>query len=638
MFFLILYVAIAIVVTFLLGWGIRRLGGPLFVFEMVRSARKQSLVGLRIGFAAILLLVLFLFYVYYFKPDWSQGPKVLFYAATLSTDDISGFSERFFYTMQGVQGAVVLFLTPLLVAGALSEERRTGTIDLLLTSHLTSREIVFSKLFSRLATMVLLLFAGIGVLVIVQFMGGVDPNQLIASYSVLIINIIAISGLTIHYSVRHAEAWPAMWRTYVAVGIYCVMTFPVFCCSGMTVGFRGGTPYFASAHPVTVWVGIWRSSSDGALNDDLPWILLIYGSIYVAFATFFIWRASSWLRRPLKGAKPPRRDLPSPKPLRPVPKSLRTRSSVDHSRKRYPKARPAQELVREPERKFKPPAMMDNPISWRERYLMRDLGYLKDIPWRVSLPELILWVLSGAVLVIALLETVLEYQTGAEIVQGWIRIVLIVLTLVLGGKVALRTAGAITSERERQTMLSLLLTEITREEILKAKFLAALWSVRYNVFFLLAALILGTIATGIHPLAAFLSFFPLPIFVTYCAVVGLFFSVRCSSTFRARMQTVIFLVITLGGHRLVTFAIPMLFESTIGKETASVLGAVLNSGLTSPSTIYALSFSWKEQADVFNGEKGKEVLGAILGLLIYVALTCLLWLWTRRAFNREGRG
>ena len=45
----------------------------------------------------------------------------------------------------GIQGSIILFLSPLLAMGVYSEERKRGTMELLLTSPITEGQIVVGK-------------------------------------------------------------------------------------------------------------------------------------------------------------------------------------------------------------------------------------------------------------------------------------------------------------------------------------------------------------------------------------------------------------------------------------------------------------------------------------------------------------
>ena len=68
--------------------------------------------------------------------------------------DVTGETMRGFF---GVTGTILLFITPMLTMGAYAEERRRGTMELLMTSPITDLEIVLGKYFAALALFLIML-------------------------------------------------------------------------------------------------------------------------------------------------------------------------------------------------------------------------------------------------------------------------------------------------------------------------------------------------------------------------------------------------------------------------------------------------------------------------------------------------
>ena len=91
-------------------------------------------------------------------------------------------SENFFSMFMIVQLALVVLLTPAYVAGAISEEKDRKTMEFMLATDLANHEIVLSKLLSRLANMTLFLLTGLPILSVLQFLGGVDVQLMLAGF------------------------------------------------------------------------------------------------------------------------------------------------------------------------------------------------------------------------------------------------------------------------------------------------------------------------------------------------------------------------------------------------------------------------------------------------------------------------
>ena len=80
---------------------------------------------------------------------------------------------------------VVLILAPASTSGAISLEREKQTLDLLVTTPVSSLAIVLGKLVAALGWMALLLLASIPVMALVFMFGGVGPEDVLRAYIVL---------------------------------------------------------------------------------------------------------------------------------------------------------------------------------------------------------------------------------------------------------------------------------------------------------------------------------------------------------------------------------------------------------------------------------------------------------------------
>ena len=118
--------------------------GPLCYFELVRMARRGRLFALRLVFGLVLLGILAVNYLGHSRsmPLWSS-PEAF------SIAEMARFGQTLFASIMAAQAALVLVLTPALVADAIASERQRKTLDHLLASPLDSREIVLGKLASR---------------------------------------------------------------------------------------------------------------------------------------------------------------------------------------------------------------------------------------------------------------------------------------------------------------------------------------------------------------------------------------------------------------------------------------------------------------------------------------------------------
>src|SRR5438874_8364637 len=98
------------------------------------------------------------------------------------------------------QTIMVALLTPAFTAGSITSEREQKTYDLLMTTLLPARSVVFGKLGSALAFVALLILA-IAPLESLAFMfGGVSPEEIILSQVVMLMAALLFASVGIFWS------------------------------------------------------------------------------------------------------------------------------------------------------------------------------------------------------------------------------------------------------------------------------------------------------------------------------------------------------------------------------------------------------------------------------------------------------
>jgi len=185
--------------------------GPVFLSEFVRTSRRGRHAALRTAYA----LALFLFLLALYR-NYSELTRV----ALMGAGGMARFAETFAYTFLAAQFLAVGALTPAYVAGAIAEEKERKTLEFLLATDLRDREIVLSKLASRALNLVYLVLAGLPVLSALQFMGGVDPQLVLAGFAATLLTVASLAGLSILNSVLCRRARDATVMTYLMAVTY----------------------------------------------------------------------------------------------------------------------------------------------------------------------------------------------------------------------------------------------------------------------------------------------------------------------------------------------------------------------------------------------------------------------------------
>ena len=135
----------------------------------------------------------------------------------------SGFGSSAAYASasigQGIFAAIlmletlqVVFLTPAATAGAISLEREKQTLDMLITTPISSLAIVIGKLLSALTYVFLLIVASVPLTAVVFVYGGVGPDDVLRGYLVLLVTAIGLGsfGLLCSSLVRRTQAATAI--------------------------------------------------------------------------------------------------------------------------------------------------------------------------------------------------------------------------------------------------------------------------------------------------------------------------------------------------------------------------------------------------------------------------------------------
>jgi ABC-2 type transport system permease protein len=152
---------------------------PLIVKEMRERFRAKK---------TIWVLALYLF---------AMGAMLLGFMYIVQLNDLTapGENRDLFIITAALQYGMLCFIAPALSAGAISGERERQTLHVLLTTQLSPRQIVLSKLITSLAFMFLLVIASLPLYSFVFLYGGISPKQLLTLVLFFAVNILFFGSL-----------------------------------------------------------------------------------------------------------------------------------------------------------------------------------------------------------------------------------------------------------------------------------------------------------------------------------------------------------------------------------------------------------------------------------------------------------
>jgi len=584
------------------------LGGPVLLFDAVRTARRSRLALFRSLYALLLLFFLFIVYTSWFGHDLASGLTGIMDEQRIPAGDQARFAASFFHTFLVVQFLVVVLLTPAFAGGTVAEEREKGTLELLFLTQLEPRAILLGKLASQVGHLLLLLLAGVPVLAILQLLGGVDPALIVAAFSVTLLTLISTTAISLSCSAGAGRTREAVFQSYgVLFSVQLGLTVLLGSCFG--VFLRMGLPdvllsVLAAGGVIPTYALVEHLSSQGRLGTALP--LFILGQVlgHGGITWFFLRMAETRLRRTLAH----RPDVPPP-PLVEVMSAAPT---------------------------WHPP-VGEQPLYWKELHVERGIVGGTEGQELNKVIVFLGMVFVAQFFLVALTALATSEKRALRELAGLHGMVLLpVLACVTMLRLALRGSGSLSGERDRRTLDSLLTTDLTNGDILAEKWRGC-WATQKGMYLVLTALLLVgiCIGNGVRTLPILAA--SLLAQLAFALSLGMYCSLICRSTFRATVLTLVALLAIGLGHWLL-YAVGHAAGAAFGwpESTHRMLTALHSCGLTPPANLATLA-ELGQMSGEFDDRRdtSDRFLGAVAGVLVYALLTLLLWWRLRVRFGPE---
>jgi ABC-type transport system involved in multi-copper enzyme maturation permease subunit len=544
--------------------------GPLVWWELVRLARRGDAARARVLLVYLLLLTIIGFA---FWKAFPGSPMRLFRGAAgpLPVATAAEFSQSLALVLLEAQLVLVAIIAPAYAASALSEEKDRLTLPLLLTTDLTDREIVWGKAVGRVLFVLLAVLAGVPVLMITLFLGGVGLGLLASGYALTIGTALLCAAIGASAACHSPDSRSALVRAYTQSAV-----------------FVGGTliPPFVMLSPFAMLI---YTQIDLSVQPEVVRLACGFGYPVgqVAVASALIASAARSLRKAGATAGPiDRTAYPEPPRGRPAPVVF---------------------ALAEPEPVTLPPVDEANPVLWKERYASRVRPLpLLDTPARwlsamFAIIAVMLFVTGGWLLVTRAVRALDPIEAdrlaqrgpeppdqggGLMTTAGVLAAALYLVPLAIG------VAGCVAGERHRGTLDALLATPLSRWSILGSKVRAHTES---GLVFGIGAITGigcgfgadGGTRLGLAAMIALVAGFALVIALTA------WLSVRCATPVRAFRLALPAVVAVIGLPVLVRSAIEW---GTIGPSIAVFDWAVGICAVT------ALVLWWRAGAELERGE------------------------------------
>jgi ABC-type transport system involved in multi-copper enzyme maturation permease subunit len=588
----------------------------VFVYELIRSGRRGELIGHRCLYACVLLFVLLCAYWSWFP--WLT-PAQFFTEVPLGRAQRAAFASYFSASFLAVQLTVVVLLIPLYTAGAIAEQKERRTLEFVLVTDLTDWEIVLGMLGARLLRMYLLILTGLPFLGALDLLGGIDPDLVLAGFALTVVLAASLGGISTLISVESANSTRAVALAYATTLLLCLPSV-------------AAGEYLAVALPS-------RTAQLGAVLTICAFLALVtLGSARIAVSAL---RESVGAADGVRVVRQPAEGL-SPLPPRaheqvpgdgwgPFPEWDLPRRAGEYSRSA---PRPIGQR----------PTVGADALLWKE-------VHLESTPARSALPPpAIVATLALVVTCGPALGWLGDLPSGgvsfAEYAQSWTRGVGITVSGLLTLLIALNAAGRISREREQGTLEGLLLLPVSDAEIVFAKWLGSILSVRSLLGGLVVVWCAAVLTGGLAIVALPSLVAALAVYAGFFAALGLWFSALSTSTLRAGLFTLLVtLLVVAGPSALASLASGGTRFLPLPGDRVEWTTLFLEYGLSPPATFWTLSF----RSDDLIGSPDASVpfarlLAAFAGLHCYLAGALLFWnlargrlrrrLWAHRGLGR----
>lgn len=463
---------------------------------------------------------------------------VLILAATTSLGgagslvELAKKSSVAFMFVSIAQLVLTSFIAPIFAAGAITQEKDANTFHILLTTPLSTAQIVLGSLISRLYFVWVLLLSGLPIFCITMIYGGVTAAEVFLSLGLAATTGLVMGALAIAISIIRVGTRRTIFSFFVGVAAYMIGLWGI----GLTpfgqvpeaepgaLFFGGGSArmsWLAPVHPfmaLQVVTGQTPAPALSAVYDygwPARWLLAYPQYGYMVITTLasllLITFSLAFVRKGEKEGEP----------------TLWNRMAA-----------PFQRAVGTADKRKKPRHVWSNPIAWREASTRASAGGRSVLRWVL----MGIGAAAGLVLLVAIQSGWwgLTPRTGLTPVVWLVWIELAAVLLVVTNT----AATTLTREKESLTIELLLSTPLTSQYIV-AGMLRGLVSlvlpliavpVSTLLLFMLAALFRGDGAAALGWLQAMVCVPALMIaYSALAAIVGLQFSLTMRKTVQAVM-------------------------------------------------------------------------------------------------------
>lgn len=176
-------------------------------------------------------------------------------SGSMNPVEVQGRLQVFYYFIFFTLAGLVCLIAPALTAASITTEKQRLTLDLLVTTPMSSAELLTGKLVSSVAFLALLLAMSLPASALCVILGGATLGDVLRTYLLLALDGLVLSAVGLYMSCTQKNSMQALMSTYGAIIFGLVVTAPFVSVLSFTTAMGHGpgpNPLMAVAalHPM----------------------------------------------------------------------------------------------------------------------------------------------------------------------------------------------------------------------------------------------------------------------------------------------------------------------------------------------------------------------------------------------------
>lgn len=220
-----------------------RLMGPIFDKELRVSSRRRRNYFLR--FVYVVLLTIFV------ATAWAAVVKFegtsLFQKSRMA---VAG--KTIITTIVTFQFIATQCIAIIMLSNSISDEIYHRTLGVLMTTPISSFQIVMGKLFSKLLQIILLLAISLPLLAVVRIFGGVPLEYVLSSLCITLTAVIFAGSLSLNFSIGNRRSYVVIIKTAVTICIFFIF-IPILLTALLAPRWIGSIGFLSPVSSFPIW-------------------------------------------------------------------------------------------------------------------------------------------------------------------------------------------------------------------------------------------------------------------------------------------------------------------------------------------------------------------------------------------------